>query len=321
MKRLLFLLLSLVLVAVLVWKAGGWRILQVLHDSNPDWLALGIVTYFVSYIGRTLRFRCLLRQKRGGFGRLVQVVCWHNFCNLILPARTGELSFVYLVRQRKLDTAVSGLSALLVSRVFDLSAVLLFLSSALVVRQVNVFGLRPSILWPLVFVILATVAVILTRFSALLTWAVETSGPVLHFLHATHLSEKLREAASEFRRMESGALYRRGFAWTLFLWTFQFLTFYMLMLSFGVFFSFWEVVIGSAAAAMASFVPGPVGSFGPLEAGWALGFAFVGMSLSKGLATGFAMHVVVLGFSSMFASVALLFSIPQALAGKKAVSP
>jgi uncharacterized protein (TIRG00374 family) len=306
MKRLLFLLFSLSLLALLLWKAGVWNVLGVLRRSDPSWLALAMVSYLVAYLGRALRFRCLLRQNRGGFGRLAQVVCWHNLCNQLLPARTGELSFVYLVRQRKLDTAVSGLSALLVSRILDVITVLLFLGVALLVQRVDVFGLRPSVFWLLAILIVVAFIGSLRRFSSFLTWLVQKSGPIFRLLRIARLSERLGEAALEFRRMESGGVYGKSFAWALFLWTFQFFTFYALMVSFGVFLSFWRVVIGSAAAALAGFIPSAIGSFGPLEAGWALGFALVGVQLRVGLATGFAMHVVVLGFSTVFAAAALL---------------
>ena len=309
-RRPLFFLLSVGLLAILLWKAGVWTILGILRESNPSWLLLAMVFYLAAFVGRTFRFRCLLRQNRAGFHRLWQVVCWHNLWNHLLPARTGELSFVYLIRQRKLDTAVSSLSVLVVSRIIDVIAVLVFLTIGLLVRPVNVFGLHPFLLWLLALLTLILLSGIMLRFSSLFAWLAEKSGPILRILRVDRVSDKLQEAASEFRRMESGGVYRSGFGWTLVLWAFQFLTFYALMLSFGVFISLWAVVIGSAAAALASFVPSATGSFGPLEAGWALGFALVGVELRLGLATGFAMHFVVLGFSTAFAASALLFSVP-----------
>jgi uncharacterized protein (TIRG00374 family) len=309
MRRLLFALLSAGLLAILLWKAGVWTILGILRRSDPGWLLLAMLFYLAAFVGRAFRFRCLLRQNQAGFRRLLQIVCWHNLWNHLLPARTGELSFVYLIRRYKLDTAVSGLSVLVVSRMIDVITVLLFLSLGLLLRPVNVLGLHPFLFWFLSLLALVSLSGILYRFSSLFAWAAEKSGPILRFLRAKRVSEKLQEAASEFERMESGAIYGRGFGWTLFLWTFQFLTFYALMLSFGVFLSPPAVVIGSAAAALASFIPSATGNFGPVEAGWALGFALVGIELRLGLATGFAMHVVLLGFSTAFAASALLLSV------------
>ncbi len=313
-KHPLFLIFSVGLLVFLLWKAGAWTVLEILRQSSPSWLVLAMVFFLTTYLGRALRFRCLLRQNPGGFAQLMQIVCWHNLCNVLLPARTGELSFVYLVRQRKLDTGISGLSALLASRVFDVMTVLLFLGVGLLVRRISVFGLRPAVYWLCTILILAALSGILYRFSSLLTWLAEKSGPILRTLRVDQLSERVPEVASEFRRMESGVVYGKSYGWTICVWTFQFLTFYALMVSFGVSLSFWEVVIGSAAAALAGFIPSAIGNFGPLEAGWALGFALVGVQLRVGLATGFAMHVVVLGFSTVFAAAALLLSVrwPQA---------
>jgi glycosyltransferase 2 family protein len=310
MKRLIFFVFSIGLLAFLLWKAGTWTILAVLRNSKRDWLMIAMGFYLVSYIGRALRFRSLLRRSRCGFQSLVQIVCWHNLCNHLLPARTGELSFVYLVRKRKLDTAVSGLSTLIACRIFDGMAVLLFLSAGLLLQPVNIFGMRPPFLWLIALVTLLALASSLYRFSSLLTWLAERIDPFLKAFHVTRFAERLREAAAEFRRMQSGVLYRRSLAWTLFLWTFQFLTFYALMRSFHVLLSFWAILIGAGVAALAGFIPSATGNFGPLEAGWALGFALVGLKLHEGLATGFAMHVAVLGFACTFAAAALLLSIP-----------
>lgn len=319
MKRLLFLLLSVTLLAILLWKAGVWTILGMLRQSNPSWLLLAMAFYATNYLGRVLRFRCLLRQNQAGFGRLWQVVCWHNLWNQLLPARTGELSFVYLIQKRELDTAVSGLSVLVVSRIFDLITVLLFVGVGLLVRRGDVFSLHPFLFWSLAFLTLVSLSGGLYRFSSLLTWLAEKSGPILRVIRAVRVSETLREAASEFRRMESGAVYGKGFLWSFFLWTFQFVTFYGLMLSFGFPLSLWAVVIGSALAVLAGFVPSATGSFGPLEAGWALGFALVGVEPQLALATGFAMHVVVLAFSAVLAASALLISVPWQQTRRKIV--
>ena len=306
MKRALGLVASISLVAVLLWKAGLLTILEVLRNSNPGWLVVAISLYLANYLCRALRFRSLLRLDRGEFSRLWQIVCWHNLWNHLLPARTGELSFVYLARQRGLVSVPSSLSALLVARIFDLTVVLSFFSLGLIFWRLDAAGEQQLLLWFSILFVIAMLLAALWRFSGILTWLASKTRRVALAMRAERMSEILHETAKEFQRMQSSGTYAKTFQWSLFLWLLQFLVFYSLMMSFGLTLSIWQVVIGSTGAALGTLIPTFTGNFGPVEAGWALGFAMVGVEPKLALATGFAMHVLILGFAAVFAFSTLL---------------
>ncbi len=94
---------------------------------------------------------------------------------------------------------------------------------------------------------------------------------------------------------------------TLLLWLLTFAAFFVIMRAFGIPMSIAETVLGSTAAVVAGFLPiGAIGSFGPLEAGWAGGFMLVGLEHDPALASGIGVSLTTLGYAIVLGVVAWL---------------
>ncbi|MBU6415524.1 flippase-like domain-containing protein, partial [Patescibacteria group bacterium] len=92
---LLFAVLLLYVLFTQVWYVGVLR-----TAKHIDWRFT--VAAFVAYLGimaiRALRFRFLL-DKKLSFLDFLNIVFVHSFLSNNLPARSGEMSYVYLIKK------------------------------------------------------------------------------------------------------------------------------------------------------------------------------------------------------------------------------
>lgn len=127
--------ITVVLVAILLSQISIGDIAKTLLSINPIYLVIGFILYLCTYFFRALRFHILLN-KKVSIKDLFTIVCVHNMVNNILPARTGELSYIYLLQKYHNKKVGEGTATLFVARVFDfISISLLFFISALMIQD------------------------------------------------------------------------------------------------------------------------------------------------------------------------------------------
>jgi len=100
----------------------------------------------------------------------------------------------------------------------------------------------------------------------------------------------------------------RLLATSLACWLSLFLAFWFLLQAVGISrFSYTEVIVGSTGAAITSAIPiNAIGNLGTLQLGWTAGFSALGMSVEEGIASGFAINIFILIFSSALALISFL---------------
>jgi uncharacterized membrane protein YbhN (UPF0104 family) len=86
----------------------------------------------------------------------------------------------------------------------------------------------------------------------------------------------------------------------LVLWLLTFGGFFAIMRSFSLPVGVSQTVLGSTAAVVTGFLPiGGIGNFGTLEAGWALGFALVGLEQEQAVASGFGVSLTTFSYAAL----------------------
>jgi uncharacterized protein (TIRG00374 family) len=98
------------------------------------WLISSLLAYFVSLVLRTERFRDLLYSQSPRRLELLTITSLHNMFNYLLPARSGELSYLFLTKDRLKMPLSESAATLFASRVYD------FLSTALILLVVLPFA-------------------------------------------------------------------------------------------------------------------------------------------------------------------------------------
>jgi len=131
--RLLSLGFGIILLSWLVAQLEWSTTVDIIRNVPPSYLLLGGLCYITSFYLRALRFRLLLPLERN-VRHLFPIVLVHYTALNIIPARLGELSYVYLLKKFNHISTGYSVSSLIIARVFDLIAIsLLFLLSSLFV--------------------------------------------------------------------------------------------------------------------------------------------------------------------------------------------
>ncbi len=111
------LLISAVTMYFLFKRVNMADIFVALSQSSAPHLVLGGILFLVSLLCRSVRIRVLLNKKHS-FHNVFAIASIHNMMNNLLPARTGELIYPYLLKQKGIAMG-TGISTLLILRVFD----------------------------------------------------------------------------------------------------------------------------------------------------------------------------------------------------------
>ncbi len=131
-QRKSWLALGFVISALFLWLAlrglDMTHVWEYVRAAQWPWLIPALLAYFVTVAARAGRWLFVLRPLAPNltFSSLFGVVVLGYFGNNVYPLRIGELLRVYVLQRREKVALSAGLATLLVERVFDGTAVLLF---------------------------------------------------------------------------------------------------------------------------------------------------------------------------------------------------
>ena len=314
MKTLIRLAVSLALAALLLWGFGRWSGLS-WRELFGSWRQVDLSTWLTAlglhalvYALRAWRFQLLFPPSaRPGIGRLLAVGAAHNLAAYILPAKTGEATFVLYARKACGVSGSRALASLITSRLLDLCTVCAGLGVACLVLAAG-RGDGPG--W---FAPLGTVLVVLAAFIGLLAWkshwlvAIYTKLATLTRIDRTRLGRRvdelalrvstaLREAGGEGRVIKAAIVSAPQ-------WLGIFLFYGVLVRGLGLSetIDLSQAALGSGLAVVANLLPiNGFAGFGTQEAGWVLGFGALGVPKDLATATSVGVHLIQLGNVVLF---------------------
>lgn len=152
------------LAVVLALAAVGWFVWHIqktgfdwakfrasLSQMHPGWMALAIAFSLLTYPGRALRWRVLIRPVREhpSFWRILDATVI-GFTAIVLFGRAGEMVRPYLIAVKEKVPFSSQIAAWLLERVYDLLVVLLIFGFALTqIQGEDTSSLGASLQWVL----------------------------------------------------------------------------------------------------------------------------------------------------------------------------
>ncbi|OYT26468.1 MAG: hypothetical protein B6U97_03820 [Candidatus Altiarchaeales archaeon ex4484_96] len=293
-------LVTLFLLSVLFTQLDLGDFLVRLSNIQMRWLALGFFFYLSGYLLRALRFNILL-EGRIGIKKLFPVVCVHYFVNNILPARTGELSYIYMVRRFEGVSASEGFSTLTIARFFDfISITLLFIASLFLVEE------TPEIMANALFTITLSAFMLIgvfaylvyhpQKFIILLDKILEATG-LKNYSIISHLRGKIAETLSNLGILKSKRVIFYSLSTSIFIWSSIYLMTYSILQGMEMDMGFFLVVLGATLSFFSNILPLPsLGGFGVYEGAWALAFIALGMEGEAAVSSGLGVHVVFLSY-------------------------
>jgi uncharacterized protein (TIRG00374 family) len=121
-------ILSVALLAYLLLNLD-WDILRVaFSDIHWGWLALALLAYLVNILLRALRFANLIYSRPVKWIELIPVAALHNILMYLMPAKTGDVTYIFIAKDRLDLSLTEGTATLFAARFYDFSVVAAFLT-------------------------------------------------------------------------------------------------------------------------------------------------------------------------------------------------
>jgi hypothetical protein len=121
-------ILSVALLAYLLWNLD-WEILRVAFaDIRWGWLGLALLAYLINIFLRAMRFANLIYSRPVQWLELVTVSALHNILMYLMPAKTGDVTYIFLAKDRLDVSLTEGTATLFTARFYDFSVVAAFLA-------------------------------------------------------------------------------------------------------------------------------------------------------------------------------------------------
>lgn len=294
-------LITVALLAILLSQVNVADVVTTLMSIDPLYLVAGFLLYICSYVFRAVRFHVLLNREVR-LRDLFWIVCVHNMMNNLLPARTGELSYVYLLKRIHARSVGEGIATLVVARVFDSIAIIFLLFAAGFFVQEISRGIS-DILWimyifPLFLMILL---IVLVPFGRRVMWVIEQI--LKHCRLSTtnfggYILRRGYETIDSFERIEIRKNVIPISIVSISTGLVNFGALYLILLGMGITLPIQNVIFGATFILLASVLPiHGIAGFGTTEAIWTVVYIPLGMTLNDAIISGFGYHILILLFT------------------------
>lgn len=288
-------IITIVLLAILFSQINFSDVIKILTKIKPIYLIAGFLFSLAGYLLRALRLYILLNREIE-IKELFSIVCIHNVALSIFPARSGELSYIYLLNKRHNRTAGEGAASLVTVRIMDIITVsLFFLMSIILIHNLPAIVMNATR-------IIGIFLCFTVFFILMFIW---NCDKFVHWLRTitiylklnenkivNYLLNKLDEMSGTFKRIT-----RRQFINSLIIsigiWIMLYLILYMEIKAMGIDISLTPFLLASTFFLMTSIIPVQgIGGFGTLEGGWAISFMAVGVMKDVAISSGIIMHII-----------------------------
>lgn len=287
---------ALVILALAYWVLHDIDYLKtysIIKKANIEQLFLVPVGYGIVCIFRSLRLYGLKEFSAIEPVKLFGIVSIHSFWNNVLPARSGEMTFLYLAKKHFGMEIGRSAGILTVIRLYDfLMTVIVFFCALLFFRSGNnhskIFLLVGIVIMAMSFVIwqlpkITQIILVMTRKCDFFPIIMEKVNRSLGHFYESVISTK----SFKVRLLLMLSTLPCNLS--------SIFVFHMVLISLGIHVSVIETTVGSTFALFSVMLPfNAPGNTGLLDAGWIVGFLFVGLDKSKAVASAVVMHSMLL---------------------------
>jgi len=293
-KTLLSVVISLAVVALVVTQLDLGQLMEVMSRVSPGWLGAAVVVYMLNYILRTLRFRLLIPGRSLRFWPLFSVTALYGMFLYLMPAKSGEVSLLALLKARLGVDLSESTATLVVARFYDFLSIALFLPLVLIAFWDR---LPPTISYSTLAFLGLMALVAAAYFLWLRRWS-PAAPPTADGMTGgwrTRVRRWLHRVAARLATLSHMPGQGRLLALTILIWLAIYVNFYLIAGSLGYWLEFGQVVILSLLMVPLTLLPlQGVANLGSHEVGWVATLTLFGYSANEALAVAVGSHVVLL---------------------------
>jgi hypothetical protein len=300
--------LSLVVIVYIVTKLDWQVVLQTFTQLDFRWLAAAFCIYLINYAFRSLRFQTLLNLGTVPFQDLFGITNLYGMYLYLMPAKSGELSFPLLVKNRLNIPLPESTATLITARFFDFATVALFLPFILVffwdmihpwVRVVAFLFMGGVFLIGVGFIWFVRQPARIQRLQQIQTsdfhpLVLRLWNSFIMFIHSLKAIDQRKQ-------------YGRNWLITIVIWLCVQTTFYFIVLSLGESLSFYQMIVVSIVMIPMTLLPiQGFANLGTHEIGWIAAFSLFGYPEANALNIAVSSHIILLLFVLLLGSLGLI---------------
>ena len=293
--------LAIVIAYFLLKQIDLQQIPQTLSRLSVKALLIGFLCYCLLVLAKTLRFRALLNLN-SRVHQIFPILALHTFWGNILPMRTGDVSYVYLMQRRQKVDATQGIASLLVASLIDLVLLMgLVIATAWLLRAELRDTFSGTVLYLAPFLIggglIAVVVFVYVSPNLCMKFAERCTHPLLR-LEKRPISWGVNKGLAVLAQLTAFRSNRRF----LEVWVYSLLCLVIrfgfqcyLVIEMGVDIPMTEVLFALAFTNVFNLLPvQTVGNFGTTEFPFVWLLNHFGTSVAVATVTGFSLHILIL---------------------------
>jgi len=289
-------------------------------NMDITFLVIGLVIMFIQNIFRAYQKKILINNAKINMGDLFMVTLIRNGFNMVLPARTGEISYVYVLKRKfKLPVEI-GVSTLVLILIFDLVMVFSLIVIAIIIVGINKYAISSTVIIIIAVALLAVVLMVLFFLPKIIGFILK----LLNKLLTKYRIGKNRVMQLIYKKLidineNIIIIQKRRVYWKVYLISFvirilKFASYYFIILAImkpmGYSFanlSFWVIFLGTVVAEISAVLPThALAGFGTYEGAFVLSFVVLGFPEKLSTIVGFNYHLIILLFSVSLSILAMI---------------
>ena len=287
------LILSIAVIAYVLFRLDWRNITSIVSEIRYGWLVLGFGIYAINYIFRTLRMRTLFGNYTISFKNTLAVMSLHGMYNYLLPAKTGEFSFVLLAKRFLDIPVVESTSMLITARFLDFLAIAFLLPVAVLIYWpiLPSWLMASSLIFSGLFFLIS--AILISHLQKITSNNKQPTFKPPAFFHRVY--KAVLGVRQELLRVVVQPNKLRLLFLTALIWLCVYSTFYFVILGLNYSANIFQIVIISVLMVPMTLLPFQgFANIGTHELGWVTAFMLFGMPEETALSIAIASHFVIL---------------------------
>ena len=283
-------------------------------------LIIGLILMFSIDYFKAYRSKILVGSDRIGIGDMFVVSLIRNAFNMVLPARTGELSYVYVLKRKFKFPVEIGVSTLMVALIFDTVVVFLMIVISIIIVGINRFAISSTSviliavgLFIIALLILVFLYKIIRFFTGIFNWIISKTR-IGKNKAVQYIYKKLVDTNENIKIIQERKIYWKVFLASVATRILKFTSYYFIIHAIlkpmGYEFSdlsYWVIFLATVAAEISAVLPThALAGFGTYEGAFALAFVALGFSSEISIIVGFNYHIINLIFTVTLGIIAMI---------------
>ncbi|MBN1298764.1 MAG: flippase-like domain-containing protein, partial [Actinobacteria bacterium] len=284
-------------------------------------LLIGFLLWILMDFTKTYRQNILVGSADVRYGDMFLVTLVRDAFNMVLPARTGELSYIYVLRRKFKIPVEVGVSTLAIGLIFELIIVFCMIIISIIIVGVNRFAVSSTTVIIISAALLAASLLLLFYLSKIVSVFIKLGRYLLQRFEKlknskafNYFYDKLVETNNSIEIIQGRRVYWKVYLLSIGNRVLKYSSYYFLIHAFlkplGYSFAdlpYWSILLATIAAEMSAVLPThAVAGLGTYEGAFVL--ASVGLGFSKEHATiaGFNYHILNLAVTVIQGLIAVI---------------